>query len=515
MTTSIEFRRPGVEVQEAVLPRDTGGVNTGRARSVIAGKFRRGPEGPFVVNSWLQFQNVYGSWVADPDHDFAVDAVYSYFSNAGSSASQLTVLRLLGDGAEKSAGVVGGISFEAISAGTWGDGISVQVFVPTEDDGGQFRAAEFQDAFDTRADTPLNTVQVRVQLGEGTPEVYTNLSLDPLSRFYVKSIINTQSSLVRVTDAPDAASSEGPENLTGGEDGDAAAADVAAQLELLDSIPTPILLYVAAQKDFDADPTEQAKGLAYVKGSAGSSRGDSFCVLDVERNEGVKDVAMVTAPGDTSAFGAAYWPWIQVIDPLRAPTNVRKLVAPGGSVLGAIADVDARIGPWRTPAGTSVVLRNAVDVDRRLTDSELKDLNSRSRPINAIRPVSGSGVCIMGGRTLDQTNADRYVGVRRSLNYITANLKVIAEGGLFEPNGPDLWERLTTQMNDWLGRYYQQGALRGAREPEAFRVTINDSNNTPSTIAAGELHIEIGVAVEFPAEFVIIRLVQYQTSVRN
>lgn len=515
MTSSIEFRRPGVEVREAILPRETGGVNTGRARSVIAGKFAKGPTGPTAVNSWLQFQNLFGGWINNPDHDFAVDAVYGYFSNAGVASAQLTILRLIGTGAEAAKATVGGIKFEAMSAGKWGDDIRVTVNPVDSTGRGTFSPRQFDDdEFDARAGESEGLVNVRVQLGEtGIPEVFRNLSLDPLAKNWLKATINNQSTLVRVVDSPTSATPEGPVNLDGGDDGKAL--DVSASLKQLDSVASPILLYVAAQKDNDADPEIQKAGTQYV---AVGERSDSFCVVDVPRfqNEPVDTPdSVVTVDVAANPFAAAYWPWIEVIDPLRGATNVRKVVAPGGSVLGAIADVDARIGPWRTPAGVAVPLKNAVNVDRRLTESELVSLNSRSKPINAIRPVGGAGVCIMGGRTLDQTNSDRYVGVRRSLNFITANLRAISETALFEPNGPDLWQRLTNQMNDWLGRYYQQGALRGAREPEAFRVIIDESNNTPGTVAAGELHIEVGVAVEFPAEFVIIRLVQHQSSVRN
>ena len=121
----------------------------------------------------------------------------------------------------------------------------------------------------------------------------------------------------------------------------------------------------------------------------------------------------------------------------------------------------------------------------------------------------------MGGRTLDQRSADRYVGVRRSLSFIRSSLKNLMEYALFEANGPDLWADVTARVENFLGLYYQRGALRGAREPEAFYVVCNSTNNTAATVASGELHITVGVAVEYPAEFVLIDLVQHQESVRN
>ncbi len=147
--------------------------------------------------------------------------------------------------------------------------------------------------------------------------------------------------------------------------------------------------------------------------------------------------------------------------------------------------------------------------------SRPSSLNSGYNPINVIRRVNTIGPCIMGGRTLDQRQSDRYVGIRRSLSFVRSSLQSLLEYALFEPNGPDLWADVTARLENFLGLYYQRGALRGAREPEAFYVTCDATNNPPSSVAAGELHVTVGVAVEYPAEFVIIDLVQHQESVRN
>jgi hypothetical protein len=141
-------------------------------------------------------------------------------------------------------------------------------------------------------------------------------------------------------------------------------------------------------------------------------------------------------------------------------------------------------------------------------------MNLLTHPVNPIRVINGVGTCIMGGRTLSQTHADRYVGVRRSFSYIRSRLEALTEFALFEVNGPDLWDTITTRLENFLGLYYQQGALRGAREYEAFYVLCDETNNNTNTISAGEVHIEVGVAIEYPAEFVVIKLTHNQTSVR-
>jgi phage tail sheath protein FI len=50
--------------------------------------------------------------------------------------------------------------------------------------------------------------------------------------------------------------------------------------------------------------------------------------------------------------------------------------------------------------------------------------------------------------------------------------------------------------------------LFGATPEEAFYVKCDAENNPPDTREAGQLIIEIGVAIVRPAEFVIIRITQ-------
>jgi hypothetical protein len=59
-----------------------------------------------------------------------------------------------------------------------------------------------------------------------------------------------------------------------------------------------------------------------------------------------------------------------------------------------------------------------------------------------------------------------------------------------------------------LGDYRNAGGLRGANEADAFFIKVDSENNPQSTIEQGEVHIEVGVALQYPAEFVVINLSQ-------
>jgi phage tail sheath protein FI len=98
--------------------------------------------------------------------------------------------------------------------------------------------------------------------------------------------------------------------------------------------------------------------------------------------------------------------------------------------------------------------------------------------------------------------------MRRSLNYIRTQLELLTEFALFENNDEVLWSRLRSNISIFLGEYRNQGGLRGATEAEAFFVKIDTENNPQASIEQGEVHIEVGVALQYPAEFVVINLSQ-------
>jgi phage tail sheath protein FI len=115
----------------------------------------------------------------------------------------------------------------------------------------------------------------------------------------------------------------------------------------------------------------------------------------------------------------------------------------------------------------------------------------------------------MGARTLLQDGtANKYVNMRRSLIYIKEQLSDITTFALFENNDERLWAKLRTSVASFLNDYRNQGGLRGTTPQQAFYVKCDAENNSTNAIANGEVHIEVGVALQYPAEFVVINLSQ-------
>ena len=204
-----------------------------------------------------------------------------------------------------------------------------------------------------------------------------------------------------------------------------------------------------------------------------------------------------------SSYGALYYPWVYINDPL---TGKKKLIPPSGVVAGTYAYTDSARGVHKAPAGISEgYLDSVVGIERIITKGEHDVLNPEK--INVIRSLP-SGICIWGARTLSADSEWLYVNVRRLLLYIEESIDEGTQWVVFEPNDPMLWGKVKRNITAFLTRVWRDGALFGSTPEEAFFVKVDEENNPPEVIDAGQLIIEVGVAPVKPAEFVIIRISQ-------
>ncbi len=214
-----------------------------------------------------------------------------------------------------------------------------------------------------------------------------------------------------------------------------------------------------------------------------------------------------------SNYGAIYFPWIKVFDPvtkLLDPDNPANdggiLVAPSGHIAGIYARVDSDRGVHKAPANE--VIRGALDVRVRLTKNDQDGLNPGG--VNAIRPFDGN-IKVWGARTMggDANGEWRYVNVRRLFIFLRESIDAGTQWVVFEPNDPSLWAKITRNITAFLTNVWLSGALFGASPAEAFYVKCDAETNPPSVRDAGQVVTEIGVAVVKPAEFVIFRISQW------
>lgn len=375
--------------------------------------------------------------------------------------------------------------------------------------------------------------------GTGTSqlvETWQDLSLNPADPRYAVGLVNSAtagSNYVTITNLlPPSSATPGtgvspdaswlPENLADaplatGTDG-VQAVNLAQQLSDQFAAVSDVLLVNltgnTSQTDHVPPATQINAAISWVEARRGA-----FLVLDVPRQPApIDSAAAATKYGETvsgyapsSSFAAAYGPWLQVADPAGSSVSSTRMLPPAGAVMGQYAQADAAVGPNRSPAGVAYNIVGAVGVEHQFTSTQLDDLNDAG--VNVIRPVPQSGYCVMGARTLRRGMPDRYIAVRRMLIYLENLLEGVTRFAIFEPNGPDLWQTISALVDQQLLTLTQAAQLQSTVPSEAYWVVCDETNNTAQTVALGEIHITVGVALASPAEFIVIEISQYQGGV--
>jgi len=508
------FSRPGVFVQEVPVSQTVELTDNGSAVGAFLGALPSGKSSaPVLVRSWKKFVDSFG----DVQDAYPTTwAVYNFFANGG---NQAYVQRVLGSGSAASSVVLTDSSslstllVTASNAGSWGNSLSVQVI----NTGAAGRFALYVYELIGGTSTLI--------------EQFTDLSMSSTDPRYAISYINASSAYVVVTDEHSATVAPGnnptadgvQHALTGGLDGSAPSrANYQAVYTNFDPIQNPLVFNIpqaayqytsgGSSGDRTLSLQLQADAVAYAAG-----RENCFVVCDVPSGLAVSDAKQyasdlkATSPFAGSSAGevaALYYPWISIPDTTKAARGALRNQAPGAAAIGQYIATDSARGVFKAPAGFSNRIALAVATQTQLSNSDLDTLNTGTEPINAIRQIPGSGIVIMGARTMNNTTSNRYINVRRSIMYLKTELEQRSAFALFENNDSILWGRITTSLSTFLRGYWQQGGLRGTDPSQAFYVTCNATNNSDADIQNGIVNVEIGVAIEYPAEFVVIKLGQ-------
>jgi len=201
-------------------------------------------------------------------------------------------------------------------------------------------------------------------------------------------------------------------------------------------------------------------------------------------------------------FGALYYPWVKVLDPLRVGHSPVRSVPPCGHIAGLYARSDLTIGVHKAPANGELFWAEDVTVE---THDEVQGvLNPEG--INCLRAFPGRGIRVYGARTLSTDPDWRYINVRRLMLMIEEAVDESTQWTVFEPNNYNLRQTLIMSLSTFLETVWRQGALVGATADEAFYVKCDETNNPPEIVDQGKLVTEVGVAPTHPAEFIVFRV---------
>jgi len=224
-------------------------------------------------------------------------------------------------------------------------------------------------------------------------------------------------------------------------------------------------------------------------------RGDSMTLLDlVGYGSNILPVTTNAITYDTS-YAAAYWPWVQTID----PNSGRQVWVPASTMIpGVYAFNDSAAEPWFAPAGINRGrMTTVVRAERYLTQGNRDTLYESN--VNSIATFPNSGVTVFGQKTLQKKKSalDR-VNVRRLLIELKNYISQVADSLVFEQNTVTTRNNFLAQVNPYLASVQQRQGLT------AFKVVMDETNNTPTTIDNNQLIGQIYLQPTKTIEFIIL-----------
>ena len=534
-----------------------------QAGAAILGPTVKGPVGiPTVVTTYSEYQNKFGAVVESGSAQytyFTSIAAYNYFQQGGDS---LLVTRIVSGSytpatssrvANNDASILSSFVLETLSEGTDQNSTS------TLGSAGQLPSGSSENIRweIVSPNTSSGTFSLLIRRGDDITtsktilETWANLSLDPNASNYIEKVIgnstqtvtedsgtgeyyvanagtyNTISNFVRVKsvaaktlnyfDNAGNAKSEFTASIPTAQSGTFGDADGTAfetiSGDFYENIGTntqglvagnyTISLNLLANQDDYKYNLIVAPGLTKQSHSAplttmvdtSQQRGDNLSVIDL-RNYGSEINSVVNdASSVDSSYAATYWPWVQTIDPDLGS----QVWVPASTMMpGVFAFNDTAGEAWFAPAGLSRGSMNTVlRAERKLTNGNRDTLYQAN--VNPIATFPNAGVVVFGQKTL-QTAAsalDR-VNVRRLLIALKNYISQIADNLVFEQNTIATRNNFLTQVNPYLASVQQRQGLY------AFKVVMDDSNNTPDVIDRNQLIGQIYIQPTKTAEFIYL-----------
>jgi uncharacterized protein len=494
------YSRPGVYITERLLPATIAGGVTANAAGAVVAPFAQGPEAVTLVSSWYEFTKNFGGYNASYPATFQVG---SFFANGG---RELYVKRLLADDSvagsvdllTSGSAVVATVT--AKNAGT--DGNKLRVVVTAGSVASTYTLTVYKESGVT------GDISDDVLL-----ERYENVVFDDdASSDFAETVVNLVSSNITISDSAGGVPVSTTYPLTGGDNGTTPVATDYTEykggdtsvFEEFSTLSRPLVFFLPAAQSL-------ASGIVdvYDAATSWSESNDGFVVVETGSGRTTAQAISFAGSLTDSSNAAVYFPWTFIADPIGRGTGALRKIGPSGAVAGLYLTTDANRGVFKAPAGIGTALQNVVAMEKSFSSSELDSMNASTSPVNPIRQIPGAGLSVMGARTLKQDGtANKYVNMRRSLIYIKKNLKNLTEFAIFENNDERLWARINTTLGAFLNEYKNQGGLRGATSAQAYFVKCDAENNSAAQIANGEVNIQVGVALQYPAEFIVIDLSQ-------
>lgn len=198
------------------------------------------------------------------------------------------------------------------------------------------------------------------------------------------------------------------------------------------------------------------------------------------------------------------YPWLATDAATGCPEGIE---APDGAFAGLVAQTALARGAFHSAAGLEP--QSVTATVPVLSQADLASRSDGSDWLGARLSLFGTRhgrFALLSDATMAASRAWRHGGISRLMNIILRAARSMGQDALFEPNGPQLWARLSSAMERFLADLADRGALteRGGEPP--FEVSCDYSTMSQADLDNGRTIMRIGFTAAFPVERIEVSL---------
>lgn len=469
---------PGINIRTATRSGPVNPTIPASGRYFVAGQFERGRVDVAArIRSLAELEVLYGARVT---YGAAYDDLRMFFEEGGTEAY---VVRVVGPAATVGtltllgAAAAPGVRIDALGAGAWSTGVTVQVTAGT-------LAATIR----VIVDGPL----------EGDTESYDNLAdaaavVEALKRSRYVRGTNLGATPIVIAATP----------LTAGVD-DRASITATTMTNALAKFGSNLGAGAVAIPGYSASLVGAAlhahakafRRLAIMAGPVGASDADYLTLAN----------ARLAADGE---YSGVFGPWVSV--PLTNGST--KLISPEGYVAAVRARAHLTDGPWAAPAGERASARFVLGVERELTRAQGDALDEGN--VNAIRTIAGS-TRLYGWRSLSTDTANYALLIGRDvLNTVAYEAEARLERFVFRTidGRGQLLASVAAELVGILAPMAAAGGLyarvvEGAEVDPGYSVDVGDTVNTTAVLNANTIAAVVALRVSPVGSLIDVTIVK-------
>lgn len=356
-------------------------------------------------------------------------------------------------------------------------------------------------------------------------EFFRNVSMDPNSPRFVKTVLESQVSIQNPPSAlltvnvlvPGSTVTVAPGVYTLGTNGGAVgdnglpltapdiigtvSGNVATGLKALRNPEAFHFDYVCVPGVSHKDVISELLALATYRGTCNAIIDPPF---GLSRNEAMAwhnglDNTTPNAPDAPldSSYGVLVWPWVKEYDQY---SRTFRWYPPSAKVAGAASQVDANYGQNYSPAGHVRGKIPGREVEYSASPEDRLVLNGPNGNINPIVAFENEGLLLYGNLTLARDEADpcRYWSIRKAIIEAQLACTLAVRVLVFDPNDETMWRSFEDLANERLTPIIQKRGLADAR------VICNADTNPLSQRRTGRAFGRINLVPIYPGNLVVI-----------